>query len=89
MMTLQVSAVICIVLSLTGAGAVIAAPEEDLVTKLPGLPSLGFKIYSGYVTVDEQHGRALFYFFVEAQKDPENKPLTLWLNGGNHSLLNL
>ncbi|BFI31886.1 serine carboxypeptidase-like clade II [Marchantia polymorpha subsp. ruderalis] len=82
MMTLQVSAVICIVLSLTGAGAVIAAPEEDLVTKLPGLPSLGFKIYSGYVTVDEQHGRALFYFFVEAQKDPENKPLTLWLNGG-------
>ncbi|KAG6549931.1 hypothetical protein Mapa_008442 [Marchantia paleacea] len=82
MMTLQVSTFICTVLSLNGVASVSAAPEADLVTKLPGLPSLGFKIYSGYVTVDEQHGRALFYYFVEAQKDPESKPLTLWLNGG-------
>ncbi|KAG6545737.1 hypothetical protein Mapa_012698 [Marchantia paleacea] len=49
---------------------------------LPGLPTLGFKIYSGYVTVDEEHGRALFYYFVEAQFNPQSKPLTLWLNGG-------
>ncbi|KAG6557705.1 hypothetical protein Mapa_000470 [Marchantia paleacea] len=79
-MTLQWSTVIYIIL--TVSGLVAAAPEADLVTNLPGLPALGFKIYSGYVTVDEGHGRALFYFFVEAQNDPQSKPLTLWLNGG-------
>lgn len=50
---------------------------------LPGQPT-GFKFrqYSGYVTVDAKAGRALFYYFAEATRNPSKKPLVLWLNGG-------
>lgn len=58
------------------------APESDLITKLPGQPDVDFRQYSGYVTVDVDHGRALFYYFVEAEHDSQEKPLILWLNGG-------
>lgn len=56
--------------------------HEDLVTDLPGQPEVGFRHYAGYVTVNEQSGRALFYWFFEASSQPEKKPLALWLNGG-------
>lgn len=58
-------------------------PEEDLVVRLPGQPKVGFRQFGGYVDVDEKAGRSLFYYFVEAEEDPQNKPLTLWLNGGS------
>lgn len=61
---------------------VSSAGEEDLVTNLPGQPLVGFRHFSGYVTVHESHGRALFYWFYEAASAPEQKPLVLWLNGG-------
>ncbi|XP_078434011.1 serine carboxypeptidase-like 42 [Wolffia australiana] len=57
-------------------------PTEDLVERLPGQPSVGFRQYAGYVDVDRKAGRSLFYYFVEAEGDPQEKPLTLWLNGG-------
>uniref|UniRef100_A0A1J3JXR6 Carboxypeptidase n=1 Tax=Noccaea caerulescens TaxID=107243 RepID=A0A1J3JXR6_NOCCA len=57
-------------------------PEEDLVVRLPGQPKIGFRQYAGYVTVDSESGRSLFYYYVEADKTPDKKPLTLWLNGG-------
>ncbi|KAF7816750.1 Serine carboxypeptidase-like 42 [Senna tora] len=57
-------------------------PIEDLVGRLPGQPKVGFKQYAGYVDVDVKHGRSLFYYFVEAENEPDVKPLTLWLNGG-------
>jgi carboxypeptidase C (cathepsin A) len=38
--------------------------------------------YSGYITVDEAHGRNLFYFFAESQNNPSTDPLVLWLQGG-------
>ncbi|XP_057961389.1 serine carboxypeptidase-like 34 [Malania oleifera] len=59
-----------------------AQQKADLVTGLPGQPPVKFKQYSGYVTVNESHGRALFYWFLEATQKPERKPLLLWLNGG-------
>lgn len=62
--------------------AVMAAPREDLVTRLPGQPVVPFKQYSGYVTVDEAVGTALFYYFVEAERNASSLPLALWLNGG-------
>lgn len=57
-------------------------PEEDLVVRLPGQPMVGFRQFAGYVNVDSENDRSLFYYYVEAVKEPNSKPLTLWLNGG-------
>ncbi|XP_019190142.1 PREDICTED: serine carboxypeptidase II-2 isoform X3 [Ipomoea nil] len=55
----------------------------DAVLDLPGLGfNVSFAQYSGYVTVNQESGRALFYWFFEAVVDPSSKPLVLWLNGG-------
>ncbi|KAG1371068.1 serine carboxypeptidase II-3 [Cocos nucifera] len=58
--------------------------ESDKIGKLPGQPEgIDFDQYGGYVTVDAEAGRALFYYFAEAvSADPSSKPLLLWLNGG-------
>ncbi|XP_038896886.1 serine carboxypeptidase-like 42 [Benincasa hispida] len=65
-----------------GSSGVEGFPSEDLVLRLPGQPLVKFKQYAGYVDVDVKNGRSLFYYFVEAEEQPEKKPLTLWLNGG-------
>ena len=58
----------------------------DRVLKLPGQTfNVSFAHYAGYVNVNEDAGRALFYWFVEAAEDPSSKPLVLWLNGGSAS----
>ncbi|CAL5063991.1 unnamed protein product [Urochloa decumbens] len=57
--------------------------EADRIVALPGQPPrVNFEQYAGYVTVNEEHGRALFYYFVESPYDAASKPLVLWLNGG-------
>nr|ACN33679.1 unknown [Zea mays] len=57
--------------------------EADRVAFLPGQPrSPPVSQFAGYVTVNERNGRALFYWFFEAQTSPAHKPLLLWLNGG-------
>ncbi|KAJ9553951.1 hypothetical protein OSB04_017996 [Centaurea solstitialis] len=56
--------------------------DADRVTGLPGQPPISFNQYAGYITVNESHGRALFYWFFEAEETPQEKPLLLWLNGG-------
>ncbi|XP_042490293.1 serine carboxypeptidase-like 34 [Macadamia integrifolia] len=61
---------------------ILTQQEADRVTRLPGQPPVKFKQYAGYVTVNKSHGRALFYWFFEATRKPEKKPLLLWLNGG-------
>ncbi|ESQ31875.1 hypothetical protein EUTSA_v10004057mg [Eutrema salsugineum] len=61
---------------------VLAAQRADRVKELPGQPPVKFRQYAGYVTVNETHGRALFYWFFEATHNPNKKPLLLWLNGG-------
>ncbi|XP_057845951.2 serine carboxypeptidase-like 45 [Cryptomeria japonica] len=61
----------------------LGAPESDLIPKLPGqTQNISFKQYSGYITTNKVNGRALFYYFVEAEKNPTSSPLTLWFNGG-------
>lgn len=70
------------------------APQEglrlaDKIDTLPGQPyGVDFDHYSGYVTVDPKAGRELFYYFAESPYFPSSKPLILWLNGGNNSLIN-
>ncbi|KAM0896281.1 hypothetical protein ACQ4PT_023295 [Festuca glaucescens] len=71
---------------LTASAAVAGAswsprPAADRVTGLPGQPEVGFRHYAGYVDVGTSGDRALFYWFFEAEKEPEKKPLLLWLNG--------
>ncbi|WMV12940.1 hypothetical protein MTR67_006325, partial [Solanum verrucosum] len=61
----------------------VGSKEDDKISALPGQPSgVSFDQYSGYVTVDADAGRALFYYFTESTQDPSTKPLVLWLNGG-------
>ncbi|XP_016463740.2 serine carboxypeptidase 1-like [Nicotiana tabacum] len=61
----------------------VGSKENDKILALPGQPSgVNFDQYSGYVTVDANAGRALFYHFTESTQDPSSKPLVLWLNGG-------
>ncbi|KAJ8500691.1 hypothetical protein OPV22_011243 [Ensete ventricosum] len=68
--------------------AVYVAPQHglkdlDKIDRLPGQPEgQSINQYAGYVTVDDQKGRALFYYFVESPEDEAKKPLVLWLNGG-------
>ena len=60
----------------------------DKVAKLPGQTfNVNFSHYAGYVKVNEKAGRALFYWFIEAENDPLSKPLLLWLNGGQNIVL--
>ncbi|MED6186415.1 calponin [Stylosanthes scabra] len=56
----------------------------DKITALPGQPYYGssFDQYAGYVTVDPNAGRELFYYFAESPTHSEQNPLVLWLNGG-------
>lgn len=67
---------------------VFIAPQDglmqaDKILELPGQPdNVDFDQYAGYVTVDPQAGRALFYYFVESPTNSSTNPLVLWLNGG-------
>ncbi|XVE59733.1 hypothetical protein DITRI_Ditri05aG0070000 [Diplodiscus trichospermus] len=57
--------------------------EADKIGALPGQPNgVDFNQYAGYVTVDSQAGRELFYYFTESPENSSAKPLVLWLNGG-------
>jgi len=42
----------------------------------------GLGIWFRYVTVNETHGRSLYYYFVESEGNASTDPVLLWLNGG-------
>ena len=73
-----------------GAGGAAGVEEceerarRDRIEALPGQPPVAFAQFSGYVTVNEERGRALFYWLTEADGDAATKPLVLWLNGGQY-----
>ena len=52
---------------------------EDLI-KVPGYPDEGPSVYSNYLYITEE--RKLHYVLVESSENPQNKPLTIWMNGG-------
>ncbi|XP_022760726.1 serine carboxypeptidase-like 26 [Durio zibethinus] len=69
--------------SINALGPYLTAQESDRVINLPDQPpSPSISHFSGYITVNQEHGRALFYWFFEALSQPSKKPLLLWLNGG-------
>lgn len=85
---LKVGFVLCIFLYISNVNCSSSDPiiqqELDKVSNLPGQNfDVGFAQFSGYVTVNEKSGRALFYWLTEAVDDPSTKPLVLWLNGGD------
>lgn len=63
-------------------GSVLSQTAEDTAIKsLPGYPAYKGGQYSGYMTVNEEGGRALFYWFVESA-NTSSDDLVIWLNGG-------
>ncbi|MBA0759150.1 hypothetical protein Gotri_022072 [Gossypium trilobum] len=62
-------------------GGILGYHLYDQIT-LPGQPEIEFRQFSGYIDIDPDAGRSLFYYFVEAEKDPLDLPLTIWLTGG-------
>eukprot|EP00238_Polyblepharides_amylifera_P001590 CAMPEP_0196571802 /NCGR_PEP_ID=MMETSP1081-20130531/1939_1 /TAXON_ID=36882 /ORGANISM="Pyramimonas amylifera, Strain CCMP720" /LENGTH=553 /DNA_ID=CAMNT_0041888893 /DNA_START=167 /DNA_END=1828 /DNA_ORIENTATION=+ len=60
-----------------------AEAVSDRIESLPGLDAdISFNMFSGYLEVDAVAGRNLFYWFVEAEKNPSSAPVMLWTNGG-------
>ncbi len=58
--------------------------QQFLVSSLPGLAQMPttFDTYSGYITVDQAAGRALFFMFTEAAEvNPLHAPLVVWFTG--------
>ncbi|KAG7349775.1 serine carboxypeptidase [Nitzschia inconspicua] len=57
--------------------------ELDKIGDLPGLHfDPGFDQYAGYFTVNKEHHRNMFYWYVESQGDPDTDPVIFWTNGG-------
>lgn len=73
--------------ALASSVTVVSASEDkhaaDRVTDLPGLSTdVGFKHYSGHLTLETQEKEQLFYWYTESQEKPAEDPIVLWLNGG-------
>ncbi|KAG8384615.1 hypothetical protein BUALT_Bualt04G0136300 [Buddleja alternifolia] len=84
---IPILAIICLLVAHASAGAAATTSfneeeEADRIVALPGQPKVAFQQFSGYVTVNEVAGRALFYWLTEAVQQPFEKPLVVWLNGG-------
>lgn len=80
---LHLLSIFCVGISLVSAS--MEDQRRDKIKLLPGQPkNVGFEQYSGYVTVNEENERALFYWLIESpmNRGPNLRPLVLWLNGG-------
>lgn len=80
---LSTTLTLCNLPKITPSSSSSSSPlEGDKITSLPGQPAVNFQQYAGYITVDSHKQRNLFYYFVQAESNPDSKPLVLWLNGG-------
>lgn len=73
-------AIVAAAAAATATGIVKA--DNGLITDLPGAEGMDFpNMYSGYLDLPntEKH---VFFWYVEAEKDPETAPVALWTNGG-------
>lgn len=69
------------------ATSVLAAPEADLVTQVPGFKDpVPYKLYSGYLTVpgpiNGYDSLKIHYEFHESLNDPSTDPIVTWHQGG-------
>jgi len=59
------------------------ATRADKIVRLPGAPwEVPFRQFAGYLQVDKKNNRNIFYWFVEAEVDPDHAPVAFWTNGG-------
>ncbi|KAI4599776.1 hypothetical protein KJ359_001512 [Pestalotiopsis sp. 9143b] len=62
-------------------GVQIEYNEPNICETTPGVKS-----YSGYLTLNstslQEYPQKLFFWFFEAREDPDNAPLSVWLQGG-------
>lgn len=65
------------------ASALAAAASAQIlpINNLPGWTGTQ-QMYSGFVTVNQTAGRALFLWYVESAGNPSTDPVVLWMNGG-------
>ncbi|CAF2158235.1 unnamed protein product [Brassica rapa subsp. trilocularis] len=60
-----------------------SAPESALVTKISGFSgTFPSKHYAGYVAIDKERNKNLWYYFVESERNASTDPVVIWLNGG-------
>jgi|SRR5690242_8879662 len=69
----------------TGIKTIISPQGAQIRYKQPGKQGIcetteGVDDYAGYISLNEKTN--MFFWFFEARENPEEKPLTLWLNGG-------
>ncbi|CAA7023710.1 unnamed protein product [Microthlaspi erraticum] len=78
-----VEAFVALILLSLGFAITESAPESSLVTKLPGFNgSFPSKHYAGYVAINKERNKNLWYYFVESERNASTDPVVLWLNGG-------
>ncbi|KAG8089750.1 hypothetical protein GUJ93_ZPchr0011g28293 [Zizania palustris] len=64
--------------------SVTASVTRTNVARVPGFDgALPSRLQTGYVTVDEENGAELFYYFIESEGDPGSDPVLLWITGGD------
>ncbi|KAG1672516.1 hypothetical protein FOA52_002825 [Chlamydomonas sp. UWO 241] len=82
--------------SLRGGDALSLRPTKELasrqieateppreVTHLPGYSGeFRSKHLTGYINVDKDHGKHMFYYVVQSEGSVKNDPIILWLTGG-------
>ncbi len=61
-----------------------SAPDEDFVPSLKGFYDYSneFKMYSGYLTLQEEPLINTHYLFITSKNNPATDDVVLWLNGG-------
>lgn len=55
--------------------------SDHRVLKLPGLdPSVDIVSYAGYLPIEQDNSRQLFYWLIEAPTNAEKYPLVIWVS---------
>jgi len=62
--------------------AFVSIGKSDPITSLPGYTGPSVNQFSGYITVDQREGKALFYWLIESLVSPTTAPLVVWFQGG-------
>ncbi|KAL4424454.1 hypothetical protein ABPG77_006392 [Micractinium sp. CCAP 211/92] len=84
---------LCTLAVLLAGGAAAQATAEAVADLVDFLPNFGkdgslengtkpLTVYSGYLQVNKEPSREIFYSFVESEDNPDQDPLLVWLQGG-------